>query len=310
MSANKKYPSGNEILQAYKLLFALSYSPPAEKVKNLDLAVLKSAYKKMAMVNHPDRSRVLGIQKNILEGRFKNINQAYDELCSFIENGKELSGAKKVYTAGNYRAGSHTRKAYNARHNSKRSNTDRKAKSRKKRTWPGYKRWTGRAGEQRQKKNYQDGRKRTDEAKQSFSQREKSSFNSTPFLPKDELLIGQYLFYSNMISLNSLIEAVHWQRNQRPSFGKIALEWNIITQDDIISILRNMRPREKFGHCAFRMGLINSFQYRAILARQQNAQKPIGEYFVKRGLISREELGVMLNQVKIHNSYIKMRKNS
>jgi hypothetical protein len=104
------------------------------------------------------------------------------------------------------------------------------------------------------------------------------------------------LFYSGKITLNTLVEAIIWQRKQRPSFGRIAMEWRILKQQDILDILKKRQPREKIGDCAHRLGYISDIQYRAILLKQRNLQKPIGSFFIARGILTETEMQAM-NQI-------------
>ncbi|MCP4136439.1 MAG: DnaJ domain-containing protein [bacterium] len=140
--------------------------------------------------------------------------------------------------------------------------------------------------------------------KNSFTDRKKNNssdiFSST-FRLRGRVLIGQALFYAGLITLRSLLDAIAWQREQRPQFGRIALKMNILTSNEIIAILKQVRFREKFGDCAVRLGFINSFQHRAIIAKQQKMQQPIGQYFIINRLLSSSDLEMMLQKQKLHN---------
>ena len=124
---------------------------------------------------------------------------------------------------------------------------------------------------------------------------------SRQFGSRGKILIGQALFYSGMITLKALLEAITWQRDQRPKFGRIAVDMKILSSSEIISILKQIQFREKFGDCALRLGYINSFQHKAILSRQERMQRPICEYFIEKKILSSSELETMLSKQKIHN---------
>lgn len=120
-------------------------------------------------------------------------------------------------------------------------------------------------------------------------------------LPAIVFLTGQYLLYTGRIQLNDLLDAIRWQREMRPLFGNIAVEMYHMSERDINCVLSSRGYSERFGECALRLGLINSFQFRTILERQRGMQKPIGEYFVKNGIMTRNELHAILREHQIHN---------
>ena len=91
-------------------------------------------------------------------------------------------------------------------------------------------------------------------------------------VPKRELLIGQFLYYSGLISWKTLFDAVCWQRKQRPAIGKIALDWGILSPDNIKRILTERNYKEQFGDYALRNGLISHFKHLAIVGRQKKLQ--------------------------------------
>lgn len=127
-------------------------------------------------------------------------------------------------------------------------------------------------------------------------------------LPNIELLIGQFLYYSGIVSWKWLIHAIVWQRNQRPLFGEIALEWNMLSENDITMILKGRNYKEKFGEYALHNGYINTFEHMAIIGKQRTLQRPIGEFFIKNGIIKADKLKIMVNRMHIHNREVRLRK--
>jgi hypothetical protein len=123
-------------------------------------------------------------------------------------------------------------------------------------------------------------------------------------VPKRELLIGQFLYYSGFISWKTLFDAVYWQRKRRPIIGKIALDWGILSADNIKRILTERNYKEHFGEYALRNGFITRFEHLAIVGRQRKLQPPIGEYFIKQGILANTELKKMIENLKIHNSKV------
>lgn len=119
--------------------------------------------------------------------------------------------------------------------------------------------------------------------------------------PLKVLRIGEFLYYSGIVSWQNFMAALNWQKRQRPSFGEIAMEWNLLSQDDVVAIMADRNFAEPFGEAAIRKGLLNRFWVRAILLRQAKMQPRLGRYFVETGLLSRPQLGRELERLKIHN---------
>ncbi len=124
-------------------------------------------------------------------------------------------------------------------------------------------------------------------------------------IPKRKLMFGQFLYYSGIISWNKLIEAIIWQRRQRPKIGEIAIQWRLLSTKDIIKILVCKNYDEKFAECAMRMGFLTNFQKFALIAKQKRIQQPIGKFFVENNIITPEDaLVYYLNKHKEHNRKI------
>jgi len=120
-------------------------------------------------------------------------------------------------------------------------------------------------------------------------------------IPKRELLIGQFLYYSGLVSWNVLINAIVWQRRQRLRIGQIALDWGMLSKDEIHEILMKQKFRERFGECAIREGFLTPFNLMALLGKQRRFQNPIGKYFIERGIIHSRDMEEMVKQQRIHN---------
>ena len=121
------------------------------------------------------------------------------------------------------------------------------------------------------------------------------------YIPKRKLLIGQYLYYSGIISWRTLFKAVAWQRKQRPLIGQIARDWGMLSTDDIKEILTGRSYKEYFGEYARRKGYITHFEFLALIGKQHKLQLPIGEYFIKQGLLGNKGMDRMVERLRIHN---------
>ncbi len=127
-------------------------------------------------------------------------------------------------------------------------------------------------------------------------------------IPKRKLLLGQFLYYSGLISWQNLIKAIIWQQKHRPRIGEIALRWNMLSQEDVQSILDWKGLNEKFGERALLMGYLNRFELMALLGKQRKLKYPFGEYFVRHRILHSKEVEYMAKQNQIHNRTILSRK--
>jgi len=120
-------------------------------------------------------------------------------------------------------------------------------------------------------------------------------------LPPRPLQFGQYLYYLDIIPFKALIEAITWQRRQRPLLGQIALRWGWLSELDVQRILQERGAYSSFGERAERLGLLSSVQVRTLLYHQRTHHTRIGDYFVERGLFSENDLNHWLSQLAEHN---------
>jgi hypothetical protein len=124
-------------------------------------------------------------------------------------------------------------------------------------------------------------------------------------LPRRPLLFAEYLYYSGRVSWRNLVEAVAWQRRQRPSIGRIAVEWGHLDDGQVREVLQARRSGDgakPFGECARDMGLLTGAQLLALLGRQRRLQRRIGEFFVEAGLLGRGEVPALEAELTAHNA--------
>lgn len=112
-------------------------------------------------------------------------------------------------------------------------------------------------------------------------------------LPRRPLLFAEFLYYSGRVSWRNLVEAVSWQRRQRPSIGRIAVEWGHLSEGEVREIMERRRrdgaAAEPFGEYARRTGFLSTAQLLALLGRQRRQQRRIGQFFVESGLVAEGE---------------------
>jgi len=69
-------------------------------------------------------------------------------------------------------------------------------------------------------------------------------------MPLRRLEFGSYLYYRGLVSYQALIDALVWQRRQRPNLGDIACRWNWLSEADILKICRDRGGYGRFGEKA------------------------------------------------------------
>ncbi|WP_156360854.1 J domain-containing protein [Dethiosulfatarculus sandiegensis] len=123
-------------------------------------------------------------------------------------------------------------------------------------------------------------------------------------IPGRRLRIAEFLYYSGNIPWHLFIKAITWQRMQRPTIGRLALEVGVLSEFEVQRILKNRRIGEKFGECAIRLGYLTQFRLSALLGRQAMLQPRIGSYFVENGILAKSFLHNMLFKLKMHNQKV------
>jgi hypothetical protein len=120
-------------------------------------------------------------------------------------------------------------------------------------------------------------------------------------VPRRPLRFGEFLFYRGEISLESLIEAVAWQRRGRPRLGDLAARWGWISREDASRLQTNRRPGELFGQAMLREGVLTPAQLRLLVWRQRSLQQAIGEYFLGHPCLGPARLRTLLQEQALHN---------
>ncbi len=123
-------------------------------------------------------------------------------------------------------------------------------------------------------------------------------------MPRRYLEFGSFLYYQGLISYSQLIEALVWQRRQRPSIGDIAQRWKWLTHTDILRICRDRGPYGRFGEKAVRLGLLKERQVRTLLFFQRSRQQKIGEYFIEQKILSPQRIEILVAELHQHNARV------
>ncbi|HEX9052140.1 MAG TPA: molecular chaperone DnaJ, partial [Anaeromyxobacter sp.] len=125
-------------------------------------------------------------------------------------------------------------------------------------------------------------------------------------LPRRRLRFAEYLYYSGRVRWSELVEAIAWQRAQRPPIGRIAVQLRYLAHDDVGVILERRRlagaNATPFGEWAVRLGYLSAFQVLAMLGQQLRWQRPIGQYFVERGILEPGDVEDVRRRITRHNT--------
>jgi hypothetical protein len=268
--------TSSELFQACETIFGPEVNVSIDFLEYLQPISIKTAYRKRAFETHPDRAKALGSLARDLNTEFIDVQQAYEKLLLFVETNNESTVSTPFFNDFK------TRQAPPCRSPEKSSYT---------------------SSYQNARQQQKGGQKKSSHDQRYTNKRHKSHPDHfyTGIVPKGRLMIGQFLYYSGLISWKTLIEAICWQRRQRPQIGQIAISWRMISSQDVIRILTDRTLNEKFGECALRIGYISNFELLALVGRQRQLQRPLGEYFITSGILSSTDLMSIADKQRLQN---------
>ena len=123
-------------------------------------------------------------------------------------------------------------------------------------------------------------------------------------VPAIPLEFGMYSYYLGRVTYRQLIEALVWQRRQRPTLGAIARKWGWLSDDRVVQILGHRGHAVRFGNKAVELGYLKSYQVEALLKHQRSQQQRIGQYFIDMGLLTETEADQLAQDLERHNSQL------
>lgn len=129
-------------------------------------------------------------------------------------------------------------------------------------------------------------------------------------IPFCVLELGRYLFYSGHISYGELIEALIWQRLQRPIIGNVALRWGWLAERAIEQITASSAIPGRFGEKAVRLGLLSDFQVGTLLYYQRSQQERLGNYFILNKILTADQLDHLVQKLHEHNAQVRASENA
>ena len=137
-------------------------------------------------------------------------------------------------------------------------------------------------------------------------QRRKGPGSTTPpaasrNVPPMPMEFGIFAFYQGKIDYRDLIDALVWQRRQRPTVGTIACQWGWLTEEKVRRIMGHHGSGGRFGRKAVELGMLTPLQVEALLRHQRNRQQRLGQFFIERGLMNQVEADHLAKELERHN---------
>ncbi len=269
-----------ELVRACQILFGSQLQIDRRFLEYLQPAGVKKAYRLKALETHPD---IFATTTNDLQSvsttLFREVQTAYENLSHYLA-AREKGFRFPVFGYGPFPTGTPT-------------------------GGPRPKKANGKRGPQTQSENFgNEKEKNGGNGRYYRGWRPDTHFRGA--LPERELLLGNYLYYAGAINWNTMIQALVWQRRQRPRVGELARRMGWLTDDHIRFICRNRELFERFGYSAQRLGLLTQLQIKVLLFRQRCLQPKLGEYFVENEIITEEMLADLVRQCQEHNARIRI----
>lgn len=125
-------------------------------------------------------------------------------------------------------------------------------------------------------------------------------------IPKRSMRFAEFLYYSGVISWQAMMEAVVWQRRQRPLLGAIAISWGFLSEEEVDGLLALRREQRAlsvpFGEFALGQGAITPYQLFALVGRQRTLQPLIGSRLVELGVLPTAQVELHREKQRAHNA--------
>lgn len=266
-----------ELVAAGRLLFGTSFVAHGRWRDGL-----REAFRRRALETHPDRALALGRDAGELAAEFRAVSDAYRVLSGLgVVPGFRRPAARPPPVHRPGRAGPERRPPRPAGA-ARRAHAPRPAPS-------------ARAA----------GSAAPDRRAATPWVPETAASSPPRFVPRRRLKLAEFLYYTGRVPWPALVEAIAWQRRQRPALGSIAVDFGFLTPAEVSELLcRRLAAadfRVPFGEYAVREGYLTPYQLLAALGRQLRLQRPIGRFFVERGLVAEADLEAARRGMLSHN---------
>ena len=201
----------HELYRACKIIFGPDLTVSRKFLSYLQKSGVKRAYRKRVLETHPDRCVGRGeFARRRHVAMFHSLQQAYENLNNY------LSAREEGYCLEISKSGGNVKSPFAHIYKWK---TGSPAKERREQE-PCAGSWTATSNRQEPVRE-----KKKDAASFLHTRSFEKKYRGT--IPARKLRIGHYLYFSGLISWESLIKALVWQRRQRPRLGLVStvMDW-------------------------------------------------------------------------------------
>lgn len=277
-----------ELFRSCEILFGLDLHLSREFLEYLQPTGIKSAYRKKARETHPDLAAGKSeIEKKALAAVFQSVQEAYENLKAYLDAREKGYRIDKEGTLRNTAASS--------------ASGRQASSSRPGRTYQQSSRSFAGAGRRAYTSSAKKGTFDASVDTDRYYQGE---------IPNRKLLFGHYLYYSGAINWRCIIQALVWQRMQRPRLGELGKKIGWLSESDIKRVMEYRTPFQPFGVSAVNLGLLTEKQCNILVFQQKRLQKRIGDYFVENRIMSPQMLQRHVDSFHAHNARVKDRTSS
>jgi len=273
-----------ELHRACEIIFGPELSVTREFLEYLQPSGIKSAYRKRALETHPDRLAASAAPGATLNNElFHAVQNSYEHLLQFLKAREQ-----------GFRLPHHVPQRPAAWHNV-RPATPRRPPPANKPTpnSNGFRAKT--AGHAQPRAN----------GSASHHQQQTAWDTEQLYhgpLPHRRLLLGHFLYYSGIASWRMVVQALIWQRAQRPRLGELGQRFGLLQEEEVRKILRSKGILEPFGASAVAQGYLTEMQLQALIHQQKRLQKKFGAYFIEQSILRDDQLALLLRQYHEHNT--------
>lgn len=306
-----------EFNQAYQTLFDGfgSAADRLSKMRDLDKKALKKAYRRRAQETHPDRAHLQSEGGIDPHEAFRTVVAAY-ELLKLVHEGtvdvalRAVVPPKKSSTNGSAGNGSGNGSAYQGfTERAKSSGFGFKTNAANKGAHARAAEERAKAWERARRQGQANTNADTHKASTSDKEQPGDSYLYNGPVPQRPLLFGQFLYYAGVITWRQLIDALVWQRRQRPLTGQLACDWGMLTKEQVREILEYRRASGQFdvpfAEYAVELGYLSAYDQMALCGRMRMLQQPLGQYFIEQGILAEHDMWRQLVAQRRHNRRIR-----
>jgi hypothetical protein len=276
-----------ELYRACRIIFGSELTVSREFLEYIQPAGVKSAFRRKAMETHPDRMADHDeVARKKSARMFHAVQQAYEKLLHYVDAREK---GFRFHGAGHQGRGAAGNGGGDPAPPGKR--------------WPGQKTaahagfggtaGTTRNGRSAGEKCQNDGGRKAAAAQPLYQGN----------IPERPLLFGHYLYYAGQVSWQSIVEALMWQRSQRPRLGEIAKERGWLNSEKVSLVLKGcLRSSLPFGQQAVQQGLLTPAQLQTLVVEQKRQHKKFGQFFLDQKILTPQQLQVLLFRFQRHNA--------